>query len=107
MWWQLSSFADDHIMYCLFSKTGFDKYFLLWIHISLGHLNLQTFFLAPLRKQNLFYPWLMCGEMIACLLSALLLRFHRSVLMVFLPIFKKEGMSNQAFFFLHADIFAE
>lgn len=40
----------------------------------------------------------MCSEMIAYLLSAVLLGFHHSVLMVFLPVFKKEVMGNQAFF---------
>lgn len=40
----------------------------------------------------------MCSEMIAYLLSAVLSRFHHSVLMVFLPVFKKEVMGNQAFF---------
>lgn len=63
--------------------------FLVWLRTSSCHLNLQYFFRAL---------WLMCSEMIAYLLSAVLLRFHHSVLMVFLPVFKKEVMGNQAVF---------
>lgn len=40
----------------------------------------------------------MCSEMIAYLLSAVLLRFHHSVLMMFLPVFKEAVMGSQAFF---------
>lgn len=47
------------------------------------------------------------NEMIACLLSAFLLRLHCSVLMVLLPIFKEGTSSQVGRFFLHADIFAE
>lgn len=61
-------------------------------------LKSAIIFLGPLHKQNLFHPRLMCGEMTAYLLSAVLLRFHHSVLMVFLPVFKKAVMGNQAFF---------
>lgn len=87
------------MMWCVafLAKLVFNKYFSTVDTHQFVLLISAIIFLGPLHKKNLFHPWLMCSEMIACL-SALLLRFHCSLLMAFLPMFKKEGMSNQAVF---------
>lgn len=75
--------------------------------MSSWHLNLLQFFFRAFTQAKLTPSMVNDNEMIACLLSAFLLRLHCSVLMVLLPIFKEGTSSQVGRFFLHADIFAE